>query len=166
VAATLPLDELIRGRNACAERTSADERRAAAARHAGRVARLAAACCRPTCSIARRARPFVASRRSPDDDVSLGEVVIGTDSAWSAARSIEARFAERFHVVVVGLKRGTEQILRDGRPIGEVPLAAGDVLLVQGRNEAPRRLKAESAPADARQQPAAAALAAAHGARC
>ena len=86
--------------------------------------------------------PFVAANEA-DDDVSLGEVVIGTDSSLVGITLAQARFAERFHVVVVGLKRGTEQILRDGRPIGEVPLAAGDVLLVQGREKRLTALKAE-----------------------
>jgi di/tricarboxylate transporter len=78
-----------------------------------------------------------------DDDVSLGEVVIGIDSELVGATLSQARFAERFHVVVVGLKRGIGQILRDGRPIGDVPLAAGDVLLVQGRDKRLMALKNE-----------------------
>lgn len=86
--------------------------------------------------------PTIASA-ADDDDVSLGEVVIGTDSSLVGSTLSQARFAERFHVVVVGLKRGTEQILRDGLPIGEVPLAAGDVLLVQGRNRRLHGLKGE-----------------------
>jgi di/tricarboxylate transporter len=79
----------------------------------------------------------------PNDDVSLGEVVIGMDSALVGSTLSEARFTERYRLAVVGLKRGTEQILRDGRPVVEVPLAAGDVLLVQGRNKRLRALKAE-----------------------
>ncbi|HET7204180.1 MAG TPA: SLC13 family permease [Steroidobacteraceae bacterium] len=86
--------------------------------------------------------PFIASA-ADDDDVSLGEVVIGTASTLVGSTLSQARFAERFHVVVVGLKRGTEQILRDGLPIGDVPLTAGDVLLVQGRDRRLRALKAE-----------------------
>jgi di/tricarboxylate transporter len=78
-----------------------------------------------------------------DDDVSLGEVVIGTNSSLVDRTLADARFAEQHHVVVVGLQRGTEQILRDGRSIGEVPLAAGDVLLVQGRNKRLDGLKSE-----------------------
>ncbi len=85
---------------------------------------------------------FVAADGS-DDDVSLAEAVIGTRSNLDGLTLAEARFAERFNVVVVGLMRGTEQILRDGRPIGDVPLAAGDVLLVQGGNERLVALKAE-----------------------
>jgi di/tricarboxylate transporter len=77
------------------------------------------------------------------DDVSLGEAVIGTRSSLIGSTLTQARFAERFGVTVVGLHRGTEQILRDGRPVCDVPLAAGDVLLVQGRNNRLRALKAE-----------------------
>jgi di/tricarboxylate transporter len=86
--------------------------------------------------------PFTA-RDDADDDVSLGEVVIGTNSSLVGRTLADARFAEQHHVVVVGLQRGTEQILRDGRSIGEVPLAAGDVLLVQGRNKRLDGLKSE-----------------------
>ena len=77
------------------------------------------------------------------DDVSLAEAVLGGDSALVGSTLTEARFAERFSVVVVGLQRGTEQLLRDGRAIGDVPLSAGDVLLVQGTNERLAALKAE-----------------------
>ena len=77
------------------------------------------------------------------DDVSLAEAVIGADSALVGGTLAEARFAERFSVVVVGLQRGTEQLLRDGRAIGDVPLSAGDVLLVQGTNERLAALKVE-----------------------
>lgn len=85
---------------------------------------------------------FVESEASRDD-VSLAETVIGSDSALIGRTLIEARFAERHAVVVIGLQRGTEDLLRDGRLIGEVPLAAGDVLLVQGTNDALTKLRSE-----------------------
>lgn len=85
---------------------------------------------------------FVAGDASKDD-VSLAEAVIDTDSALVGHTLAGARFAEHFNVVVVGLKRGTEQLLRDGRTIGEVPLSPGDVLLVQGPNERLVALKNE-----------------------
>lgn len=75
------------------------------------------------------------------DDVSLAEAVIGADSPLLGRTLIDARFAEQHSVVVVGLQRGTEDLLRQGRRIGEVPLAAGDVLLVQGTNEKLEKLK-------------------------
>jgi di/tricarboxylate transporter len=76
-------------------------------------------------------------------DISLAEAVIGSDSALVGQSLSEARFSERFNVVVVGVMRSTGQILRDGRPIGEVPLAPGDVLLVQGENQRLETLKSE-----------------------
>ena len=88
-----------------------------------------------------RREPFMAE--DGDDEVSLGEVVIGTACSLIGRTLSQARFAERFHVVVVGLTRGTEQILRDGLPIQDVPLSAGDVLLVQGSDRRLRALKAE-----------------------
>lgn len=84
-----------------------------------------------------------AENAAASDDVSLAETVIGSDSALIGRTLIDAQFAERHGVVVVGLQRGTEDLLRDGRSLGEVPLAAGDVLLVQGTNERLERLKAE-----------------------
>ncbi len=80
---------------------------------------------------------------TPQDDVSLAEAVIGGDSPLIGRTLIEAHFAEQHSVVVVGLQRGTEALLRDGRGIGEIPLAAGDVMLVQGTNEHLARLKSE-----------------------
>ncbi len=77
------------------------------------------------------------------DDISLAEAVIGSDSPLIGRTLNEAEFARRHGVVVVGLQRGTEELLRDGRSIEDVPLAAGDVLLVQGGNEKLERLKAE-----------------------
>lgn len=77
------------------------------------------------------------------DDVSLAEAVVGSDSTLIGRTLGEARFAERHSVVVVGLQRGTESLLRDGRQVDEVPLAAGDVLLVQGSNERLAKLKSE-----------------------
>ncbi len=79
-----------------------------------------------------------------DDDTSLAEAVIGSDSMLVGLTLAQARFAERLGVVVIGVMRGTEQILRDGREIGDVPLAAGDVLLVQGRNDRLKGLKSEA----------------------
>jgi di/tricarboxylate transporter len=77
------------------------------------------------------------------DDVSLAEAVIGSNSGLIGRTLVDARFAERHSVVVVGLQRGTEELLRDGRGIGEVPLAVGDVLLVQGTNDKLTKLKGE-----------------------
>jgi di/tricarboxylate transporter len=77
-------------------------------------------------------------------DVSLAEAVIGSDSGLIGHTLSGTSFSERFNVVVVGVMRSTGQILRDGRPINEVPLAPGDVLLVQGENQRLEALKSES----------------------
>lgn len=84
-----------------------------------------------------------AGGNTPDSDISLAEAVIGQDSELVGQSLAGVRFAERFKVVVVGMMRSTGQILRDGRPIGDVPLAPGDVLLVQGENEKLEALKSE-----------------------
>jgi di/tricarboxylate transporter len=68
-------------------------------------------------------------------DVSLAEVVIGTDSEFIGRTLRQIRFAETFKVVVVGISRGTEGLLRDGSTLSTVQLEAGDVLLVQGPDE-------------------------------
>lgn len=68
-------------------------------------------------------------------DVGLAEVVIGNDSECIGRTLQGLRFAETHGVVVVGISRGTEGLLRDGTAVGEVVLAAGDVLLVQGPEE-------------------------------
>lgn len=79
-----------------------------------------------------------------NSDVSLAEAVIGADSALIGRTLSEARFSEQFSVVVVGVMRSTGQILRDGRAIGDIPLAPGDVLLVQGDNRHLHALKSEA----------------------
>ncbi len=76
-------------------------------------------------------------------DMSLAEAVIGSDSPLIGRTLNDAEFAQRHGVVVVGLQRGTEALLRDGRGIDDVPLAAGDVLLVHGANDRLERLRRE-----------------------
>lgn len=68
-------------------------------------------------------------------DVNLAEVVIGTESEFIGRTLRQLRFAETHKVVVVGISRGTEGLLRSGSDVGDVHLAAGDVLLVQGPDE-------------------------------
>jgi len=65
-------------------------------------------------------------------DTHLAEVVIGNRSQLNGRTLREARFAERHQVVVVGLNRGTEELLHTVGDIADTPLSAGDVLLVQG----------------------------------
>ena len=68
-------------------------------------------------------------------DVDLAEIVIGTDSDLVGRSLSDVRFAEVHKVVVVGLNRGTEGLLRQFRDLARTPLAVGDVLLVQGTVE-------------------------------
>ncbi|MDH5256009.1 MAG: SLC13 family permease, partial [Gammaproteobacteria bacterium] len=75
-------------------------------------------------------------------DVSLAEVVIGTDSALVGHSLKSARFSEVHNIVVVGLNRGIEGMLRNGANIGDTILAAGDVLLVQGPADRLEKLRA------------------------
>lgn len=84
-----------------------------------------------------------ADGNAPDSDISLAEAVIGQDSELVGQSLAGTRFSERFNVVVIGMMRSTAQILRDGRPISAVPLAPGDVLLVQGENQRLEALKSE-----------------------
>lgn len=86
---------------------------------------------------------FVEEEKASEDSL-LVEVVIGQDSALAARTLRQARFAERHHVVVVGMRQGTEGLLQDGRGLGDTPLATGDVLLIHGT--ADRIAELHSAP--------------------
>jgi di/tricarboxylate transporter len=68
-------------------------------------------------------------------DLHLAEIVIGTASELAGRTLREARFAEQHEVVVVGLNRDTEGLLRGTYQIGDARLESGDVLLVQGSQE-------------------------------
>lgn len=75
-------------------------------------------------------------------DVSLAEIVIGSESNL-VGRSLSAvNFAEVHNIVVVGLNRGTEGLLRPETNLGDTVLAAGDVLLVQGPADKLAKLRA------------------------
>jgi di/tricarboxylate transporter len=65
----------------------------------------------------------------------LAEVVVGSQSELNGRTLKDERFAEKHQVVVVGLSRGTGGLLRNVSDIASTPLAAGDVLLVQGLPE-------------------------------
>jgi di/tricarboxylate transporter len=68
-------------------------------------------------------------------DVGLAEIVVGTDSDLVGRSIRSVRFSDVHKVVVVGLNRGTEGLLRKFSDLARTPLAAGDVLLVQGTAE-------------------------------
>lgn len=77
-------------------------------------------------------------------DMHLAEVVLRADSELVRSTLAETRFAEKHGVVVVGLNRGTEELLRGVRKLGSATLAAGDVLLVQGPGDRIDRLRESS----------------------
>lgn len=76
-------------------------------------------------------------------DVSLAEAVIGADSGLIGCTLSGTSFSEQFNVVVVGVMRGTGQILRDGRPIGDVPLALAMYCWCRPRRQRLETLKSE-----------------------
>ena len=71
----------------------------------------------------------------------LAEVVVGSQSELNGRTLKDARFAEQHQVVVVGLSRSTGGLLRSVSDIASTPLAAGDVLLVQGSADRIERLR-------------------------
>ncbi|MEO8313650.1 MAG: SLC13 family permease [Pseudomonadota bacterium] len=71
-------------------------------------------------------------RHSSEVDIEMVEVVIGNDSPLIDRTLASERFAENHGVVIVGLGRGTEDLLRVETGLAKQRLAAGDLLLVQG----------------------------------
>lgn len=65
-------------------------------------------------------------------DSHFAEVVIGSDSDLIGRTLRAAAFADRHHVVVVGVNHGTEGLQRRLGDIADQPLAASDILLIQG----------------------------------
>jgi di/tricarboxylate transporter len=76
-------------------------------------------------------------------EIHLAEVVIGAASRLVERTLAGARFAEQHGVVVVGISRGAEDLLRHDGGVGGVRLAAGDVLLVQAPLARIEALKSE-----------------------
>jgi di/tricarboxylate transporter len=74
-------------------------------------------------------------------DIQLAEVVIGGESKLVDRTLGGARFAEQHNVIVVGISRGAEDLLRNESGLGSVRLAAGDVLLVQAPQQRIEALK-------------------------
>jgi di/tricarboxylate transporter len=73
--------------------------------------------------------------------VALAEIVIGTESELNGRTLRDAGFSEQHGVVAVGLSRGTGALLPSITDIEGEPLAAGDVLLVQGTADRIERLR-------------------------
>lgn len=76
-------------------------------------------------------------------EIHLAEVVVGSEARLVERTLAGARFAEQHGVVVVGISRGAEDLLRNETSLGSVRLAAGDVLLVQAPLPRIEALKSE-----------------------
>jgi di/tricarboxylate transporter len=74
-------------------------------------------------------------------EISLAELVVGSQSELNGKTLKAARFAEQHQIVVVGLSRGTGGLLRSVSDIASTPLSAGDVLLVQGAADQIQKLR-------------------------
>jgi len=71
----------------------------------------------------------------------LAEIVVTEYSPLSATTLRALRFAERFGLSVLGLRRLGREDMRRGDDIADLPLQAGDMLLVQGAAEALTQIK-------------------------
>ncbi|MGE0393944.1 MAG: SLC13 family permease [Vicinamibacterales bacterium] len=78
-----------------------------------------------------------------ESETTLAELVVGDRSPLVGQTLSSARFAEAHHTVVVGLHRPSNGSLLVDTPVEAVPLAAGDVLLVQGSDARIAALKHE-----------------------
>jgi di/tricarboxylate transporter len=68
-------------------------------------------------------------------DMCLAEVVIGNDSPLVGRMLSNAGFEQTYHVKVIGRDNGSTDLLHSRPPARELPLSAGDVLLVHGSVE-------------------------------
>jgi di/tricarboxylate transporter len=78
---------------------------------------------------------------TPRQETHLAEVVVGASSHINGRTLREVGFADQHHVIVVGLHRGTEELIHRHIDIVDTPLSAGDVLLVQGTEPRIDRLR-------------------------
>jgi di/tricarboxylate transporter len=76
--------------------------------------------------------------------MSLAELVIANESELNGRTLRDTGFSEQHQIAVVGLNRGTGSLLRSVTDIGGTPLAAGDVLLVQGTPDRIEQLRGRS----------------------
>jgi len=74
-------------------------------------------------------------------DTRLAEIVVSNTSDLNGRTLRQAEFAERHHIVVVGLSSGTGGLLHRATDIADTPLSAGDILLVQGSADRIERLR-------------------------
>ena len=75
-------------------------------------------------------------------DTHFIEVVIGSNSDLVGRTLRDARFAEQHRVIVVGVNHGTESLRPRITDIADQPLAASDILLLQGPVDRVRQLTA------------------------
>lgn len=79
---------------------------------------------------------YLRDENSPNSpDLHLVELVIGAECPFIGRSIREIRMAEAHHVVAIGFARATEDPQISYLHVAEVPLKAGDVLLVQGTLE-------------------------------
>jgi di/tricarboxylate transporter len=72
---------------------------------------------------------------APRQEMHLAELVMGASSPINGRTLRDVGFADAHHVMVVGLHRGTEELMHRHVDIVDTPLSAGDVLLVQGSEQ-------------------------------
>ncbi|MBX3614451.1 MAG: SLC13 family permease [Burkholderiaceae bacterium] len=77
------------------------------------------------------------------DDAALAEVILLPTSNLVGWTIREQRFADRHDVVVLGAFRSTGSAMQRQRDVGDIRLAAGDVLLVQGAPDKVAALRAD-----------------------
>lgn len=77
-------------------------------------------------------------------DERLAEVVVTEESILNGRTLRDVRFSDLHDVVIVGLRRRQGQAALSYADIAAVPLRAGDILLVQGSDEAIRSLKSRA----------------------
>lgn len=65
-------------------------------------------------------------------DLQLAEAVVGTDCPLVDQSLRQCRFAQSHGVVVIGIKLAAAELQRQGGELADIPLHAGDVLLIQG----------------------------------
>ncbi len=78
-----------------------------------------------------------------DDDATLAEVILLPTSSLAGWTIREQRFADRHGLLVLGAFRSTGSAMQRQRDVGDILLAAGDVLLVQGTRDKLAALRAD-----------------------
>ncbi len=79
-----------------------------------------------------------------EKDQHMAEVVVTDDSVLHGSTLRATRFADWYDVVIVGLHRASGRTMRGDEDVGDVVLRAGDVLLVQGTEEAVGKLRSRA----------------------